>query len=267
VGRPRLYEKNADRQRAYRERQARDSLHQIPALQGENYVLYQADAWQLLPVLTAVDVVITDPPYSAKTHAGARGGGFRQTTLIDFACMTPRDAIRLVRQCCALARRWVVLWMDWRHASAVEAVCPELFVRAGVWVKRNGAPQFTGDRPGTGWESIVICHRPGKKAWNGGGHHAVWDIPRINGAHPTEKPPPLLADLVTQFSNPGEVILDPFMGSGSTGEAALRQGRRFLGVEINAEYCAMASTRLDSIARQGQLFAGRGAAAHQGALW
>jgi site-specific DNA-methyltransferase (adenine-specific) len=57
---------------------------------------------------------------------------------------------------------------EWRHASKFEEAGLPL-VRLGVWIKPNGAPQFTGDRPGTGWEAVAILHRSGKKKWNGGG--------------------------------------------------------------------------------------------------
>jgi len=191
----------------------------------------------------------------------------RQTHLIDFAAMDTRGAIALVRQCCALAHRWVVMTMDWRHAAAVEAACPALFVREGVWVKPNGAPQFTGDRPGTGWEALVMCHRAGPKTWNGGGHHAVWTIPRVNGEHPTEKPLALMADLVRQFSNQGELVLDPFMGSGSTGVACIQEQRRFIGIEMDAGYFATACARIEAATRQGRLFDASGPPARQEPLF
>jgi len=257
VGRQRLYATNAERQAAYRERQTHLVLSQIQVVHGEGYTLYQGDAQRLLTVLPSIDVIVTDPPYAPKTHAGARGGGMRQTRLIDFAAMDTLAAVALVKQCCQVAQRWVVLTMDWRHATAVETQCPDLFVRAGIWVKRNGAPQFTGDRPGTGWEALIICHRPGRKTWNGGGNHAVWDIPRVSGSHPTEKLLTLLRTLVEQFSNPGELVLDPFMGSGTTGVACLEQQRRFIGIEKDPRHFATACTRLETTARQGQLFAVR----------
>ena len=210
MAQPKKHASNAAKQKAYRQRhkdgKRTRKLAAFPVVQLGDCTLYQGDARLILPTLMGIDVVLTDPPYSATTHAGARGVGMRQTHLIDFVAMDTRAAIALVRQCCALAHRWVVMTMDWRHAAAVEAACPALFVREGVWVKPNGAPQFTGDRPGTGWEALVMCHRAGPKTWNGGGHHAVWTIPRVNGEHPTEKPLALMADLVRQFSNPGELV-------------------------------------------------------------
>lgn len=254
MGRVRQYQSNAERQAAYRVRKRATVLSQIPVVHGEGYTLYQGDAWQILPALTGIDVIITDPPYSSVTHEGARGGGMRQTHLIDFAAMDTRAAVALVKRCCALAQRWVVLTADWHHAVAVEAQCPDLFVRNGCWVKPNGAPQFTGDRPGTGWEGYIVCHRPGRTAWNGGGRHAVSIVPRVNGQHPTEKPLGLLRQFVADYSDAGELVLDPFMGSGTTGVACLEQYRRFIGIEQEPRYFTQACARLAAVARQGQLF-------------
>jgi site-specific DNA-methyltransferase (adenine-specific) len=77
----------------------------------------------------------------------------------------------------------------------------------------------------------------------------------VNGAHPTEKPLALMAEFLRQFSNPGELVLDPFMGAGTTGVACLDLGRRFIGIEQDPHHFGTACARLDAVARQGQLFA------------
>jgi site-specific DNA-methyltransferase (adenine-specific) len=255
VARPRAYATNAERQAAYRRRLAERRQVPLACVETGDCTLLQGDARVLWPTLKDIDVILTDPPYSAVTHNGARGGGFQQTPLIEFAAMTDETAVDLAQRCCVLARRWVVMTMDWRHAAAIEQRCPESFVRAGVWIKSNAAPQFTGDRPGTGWEAIVMLHRPGKKHWNGGGQHAVWNIPRATGPHPTAKPLRLLHDWVQQFSDPGETILDPFMGSGTTGVACVELGRKFIGIEQDPVYFALACQRIRAAAAQGRLFA------------
>ena len=58
--------------------------------------------------------------------------------------------------------------------------------------------------------------------------------------HPTQKPVPLLRRLIRTSSRPGEVVLDPFCGSGSCGVAAMAEGRRFIGIDQSADYCAHA---------------------------
>jgi site-specific DNA-methyltransferase (adenine-specific) len=135
------------------------------------------------------------------------------------------------------------------------------YIRTGFWWKVGGAPQFTGDRPAVAVEAITICHRPGRKRWNGGGKQGLWIVPMdetvcyevpivlSRGAgekrvHTTQKPLRLMRQLVEDFTDPGDLVMDPFAGSGSTGVAALCLGRRFLGWEIDDNYHALAAERL-----------------------
>ncbi len=107
-------------------------------------------------------------------------------------------------------------------------------------------PQISGDRPGQGWEAISFMHRDDvKPAWSGGGKAGVW-FNRVaqNEGHPTSKPLPMVADWVRLFTNPGDLILDPFAGSGTTLRAAKDEGRRAIGVELDERYCEVVARRL-----------------------
>lgn len=83
-----------------------------------------------------------------------------------------------------------------------------------------------------------------------GGRHPKTVIKFSNGnrgnEHPTQKPLDLMAWLVRTYSNPGDLILDPFMGSGSTGAAAIQEGRRFIGIELDEKYHAIAQRRVQN---------------------
>jgi site-specific DNA-methyltransferase (adenine-specific) len=204
--------------------------------------IYHGDNREIIPSLTGVDVVITDPPYGAKTHKGARSMKDLVKSQIDFAPITDDEFVDMCGTLVGLAQRWVVMTCEWRHAVRLEDM--GLLVRLGVWIKPNGAPQFTGDRPGTGWEAVAVMHRPGKKRWNGGGHHAVWNFPTVRGQHPTEKPIKLIQKWVQDFSEEGECVLDPYMGSGTTLAAARSFGRNAIGIEIDERYCEIAAKRL-----------------------
>ncbi len=217
--------------------------------------LYLGDCRDILPSLTGVDAVITDPPYGSATHAGARSARSFGRPMVNFAPIAGGDLVSLSRRFVELARRWVILSCEWQQAACLEAAGAPL-VRLGVWVKPNGAPQFSGDRPAMGWEAVAILHREGAKRWNGGGHRAVWTCPIEQGAeHPTQKPERLVIEWVRVFTDAGETILDPFMGSGTTGVAAVKLGCRFVGIEIDETYFRVACRRIEDALRQPSLFA------------
>lgn len=134
--------------------------------------------------------------------------------------------------------------VKWSEALAAGGAVPR---RIGVWVKPDAMPQFSGDRPGMGYESLVFAHTPGRSAWNGGGRVGVFCHNKNSGGvhdHETQKPLPLMVELVKLFSDSDELILDPFAGSGTTGVAALRLGRRAILVEKSPEYAAIARDRM-----------------------
>lgn len=223
-------------------------------------ILYLDDCLEVLPTLNSVDAILTDPPYSEKTHKGARsssdGGPRRGTVAINFSSITHEVIRSAFSLCCP--KRWAISFIDWRHALPLEENPPTglEFVRLGVWSKLNPMPQLTGDRPGTGWESIAILHPPGKKRWNGKGGPAMW----FHGTsrygyfgpsnHPTEKPIGLVEKLVGQFTDERETILDPFMGSGTTGVACVNTGRKFIGIEIDPGYFEIAKQRIQKAIRE-----------------
>jgi hypothetical protein len=155
-----------------------------------------------------------------------------------------------------LARRWNLVFcqvegaMKWRAALEAGGA---VYKRTCQWIKPDGKPQYSGDRPGIGYESIVACHAPGRTTWNGGGSHGVFIMNKSGDprtGHQTQKPLALMEQLVRLFSDQGELILDPFTGSGTTGVAAVRLGRRFVGWEMNPVYSEMARRRLAAAREQ-----------------
>ena len=96
-------------------------------------------------------------------------------------------------------------------------------------------------------------------SWNGGGKHGVYIVPvsqaRDDRSHPTEKPIELMEKLIRDFTDPGDLILDPFAGSGTTGVATIRLGRRFIGWERDPKYHAIAVKRLTAAREQLELCA------------
>lgn len=212
-----------------------------------------------LPSLTekSVDHVITDPPYDERTNKGARTGGFKSPrALVDFDSISIADLAKMFEQAGRASKRWVLATLCIQHGIIlVDRQIDGLeLVRLGSWVKPNGAPQFTGDRPSQGWELVAILHPPGRKRWNGGGRPAVWTIPIChNASYPTQKPIELIEALIRDFTDRGELICDPFAGSGTTGVAALKNGRRFIGWERRPKAFEIAVKRLQATREQANL--------------
>lgn len=210
--------------------------------------LIQGDCLEVLPDIGRVDAVVTDPPYGEKTHSGMRNGYGENS--IDFAS-TSVESVRRVMSLC-VPRRWLVTFIEWRFCGDLERAPPARmrFVRMGVWVKTNPMPQLTGDRPGTGWEAIAILHGDGRLRWNGGGKPAVYSHGKSRygyfgpSLHPTEKPLGLVQEIVEDFTDFDETILDPFMGSGTTGVACIKTGRQFIGIEKEPKYFDIAVNRI-----------------------
>lgn len=199
----------------------------------------------------AVDVTITDPPYNERTHKGAkvRGGKLERDTTVRFAALGDfawwRESLRV-------SRRWCLAFCAAEHLGTYEEHAGAAWIRSGVWVRIGASPQFTGDRPATGAEAVAIAHRAGRKRWNGGGAAAVWSYGferhEMGAArlHETQKPLRLMRELVRLFSDVGEVICDPHAGSGTTGVAALLEGRRAILVERNPEHVAKIAARMEA---------------------
>lgn len=243
---------------------------------AEGVTLYLGDCREILPTLGKVDAVVTDPPYSDQTARGARtrnDDAFGGDVLVPFS-ISEKDLLEAFDLCGSLCRRWMVASIDWKYGSKIEANPPHglKFVRAGAWCKPNSAPQFTGDRPAPGWEFVAILHSTSDKMrWNGGGKRAIWVTPAVKAnGHPTPKPEDLMLEWIEDFTDEGETILDPFMGSGTTGVAAVKLGRKFIGIEIEPKYFDIACRRISEALKQPDLFIEKPAPAKQvtfGEIW
>lgn len=167
------------------------------------------------------------------------------------------DAVAL--EIARLTKRWGLVFSDaesihlWR--AQLEAAGMR-YVRTGAWFKPDPMPQFSGDRPSVGFEPCTIVHAQGKMRWNGGGSAATWThgtVKKNRPNHPCPKPLGLMRELVYLFTDQGETILDPFLGSGTTLVAAKSLGRSGIGIEIDEKFCEVAAKRLEQQSRQGVL--------------
>jgi len=236
--------------------------------------LYLGDCLEILPTLPKVDSVITDPPYEAEAHTRQRRvrRGAHSVGIDDRAALSPSLSFEPLsfeplsfeqraeygKHIAKLTKRWALVFCQceaahlWRRELE-----PLAYRRTAVWVKPDAMPQFSGDRPGMGYESIVCCHAAGRSTWNGGGRVGVFIHNKNSGGkhdHQTQKPVPLMVELLTLFTDSRETILDPFMGSGTTGVACMNLGRKFIGIEVEEKYFDIACRRIDYAQRQARIF-------------
>lgn len=235
------------------------------------WVLIQGDCLAELQTIgdRSVAAVLTDPPYESEAHtlqrriksAGASwaDGKDRRKVVaapLGFAPLDPLHRRAIGAHLGRVACRWVVVFCQiegaprWRTGIVAGG---SRYIRTAIWVKPNGQPQLSGDRPGMGYESLLVCHGPGRTRWNGGGRVGVFshntistgsNAPPEATGHQTQKPLPLMLELVELFTDPDDLVLDPFAGSATTGVACLRLGRRFIGIEKDGGFAQVAQERL-----------------------
>lgn len=230
-----------------------------PYYEKDGIVLYHGDCREVLAGLGTVDHVITDPPYEAEAHTQGRRAysgrrsaehpkGIAEERPLAFAAIDEQQRTDVGAHLARLSQGWILVFCQVEATQAWRAALePARYIRTQIWVKPDGTPQFTGDRPGMGYESIVTCWAgESRPRWNGGGRHGVYYAMTVKGSeHQTPKPEPLMRELVALFSDPGELVLDPYAGSGTTLRACKDLGRRCIGVELNERYCEIAARRLD----------------------
>lgn len=200
--------------------------------------LYLGDCRKILPMLPRVDAVVTDPPYGigkdGQKHTTGGHGGRKGYEFLGW------DAERPSAEMFALllaSGRQHVIWGGNYFA--------DLFPASGKWLVWD-----KGQR---------INQSDGELAWTSQqGALRIFELNRValltDGAeHPTQKPVEIMRWSILQLENPSSII-DPFMGSGTTGVAAVNLGRRFIGIEIEPKYFDIACRRIEQATRQADLF-------------
>lgn len=222
----------------------------------------------------SVDHVITDPPYEAEAHTLQRrikrdGGRSIREDPVPFTSIDEETRARAAAEIVRVCRGWAIVFCQaeaistWRDALQTGGA---QWRRPMLWIKPDAQPCLTGDRPGMGYESMATAWCGcGRSVWNGGGKVGIYYANKVTGAqkvstwgirneHPTQKPLDLMESLVRDFTDPGELICDPFAGSGTTGVACKRLGRRFVGLERDPKYHAIAVKRINGAREQLGIF-------------
>jgi site-specific DNA-methyltransferase (adenine-specific) len=224
-----------------------------PYYSDDAVTLYLGDSFEIIPLLPKCDIVFTDIPFAEETHKGARSskGGtieYGGVNTIDFDCFSLEDSIRFFSLCSGICDKWIISFIDWHHARGLEVseALPLELVRLGAWYKPNPTPQITGDRPGTGWEAIAYMHKKGKKIWNGGGRSGSFNyqVEKNNRVHATQKPLGLIKQILSLFANPGDLLVDPCMGSGTMVRAGKDLGLNGIGIDKDEKNLEIAANRM-----------------------
>lgn len=209
--------------------------------------LYNADCRDILPTLPKVDAVITDPPYGIGADKGKKGaipfkGGKAYERAYhpenDWDAIRPNDDVLRSIVC---AGDTAIVWGGNYFA--------DLFTAQGKWLwwdKCQTMPSY-GDGE-LAWTNLKgTC--PKKFTW---ANNKIF-ADRVERHHPTQKPIELMLWCIEQAGNP-KTILDPFMGSGTTGVAAVQMGRSFIGIERELKYFDIACKRIEQAYAQGDFF-------------
>lgn len=229
---------------------------------GETWRVVHGDSTEVLAMLApgSCNAFITDPPYGTSDGRGKRTmvGGEAVRFHHDWDESLPLDWLQHAARALVDGGA-VAAFTDAKRPGDVWNAGESAGLQAShtfYWMKPDPPPT---PRPNfaSAVEVGVYFIKPGKRTWNAGGwHRNVVESPlahKVDGAgchrfHPTQKPVAVMAWLIEALTNPGDIIVDPFCGSGTTGVAALRLGRRFIGIERDSGFAAIARARCERAA-------------------
>jgi modification methylase len=229
----------------------------------------------------SVDLVFADPPYNLQLSQELRRPDMSLVDAVDdawdkFADFASYD--RFTRAWLAACRRVLkdsgAIWVigSYHNIHRVGAIMQDMgfwFLNEVVWVRTNPMPNFRGVRLTNAHETLLWAKTSREQRRYTFNYHALkalndekqmrsdWHLPICSGAerlrddgvkvHSTQKPEALLYRVILASTNPGDVVLDPFFGTGTTGAVAKRLGRRYIGVEREAAYVAAARARIAAV--------------------
>lgn len=219
-----------------------------------NYKLLNGDCLELMKKIpdNSIDLVITDPPYDV--YAGKGGGAFgNRSSFKEIEFMSNGfdesvldELIRVMKKiniyvfCSQKQIPLLINYFNVKHKCNWNLL---------TWHKTNPVPacknKYLSDT-----EYIFFAREKGVPIYGEYKTKKTYYVTPLNTkekklyGHPTVKPQEILENLVINSSNENDIVLDPFMGSGSTGVAAVNNNRKFIGLEINEEYFSTAQSRL-----------------------
>lgn len=245
--------------------------------------IYQGDCREVLDTLPegSVDLIFADPPYNLQLRQELRRPNMSVVDAVDdawdqFADFAAYD--RFTREWLAACRRVLkdtgTIWTigSYHNIHRVGAAMQDMgfwTLNEVVWVRTNPMPNFRGVRLTNAHETLIWAKKSQDQKKYTFNYHALknlndgkqmrsdWHLPLCSGAerlkvngeklHSTQKPEALLYRVILASSSPGDIVLDPFFGTGTTGAVARRLGRRFVGVEREQAYITAARARIEAV--------------------
>lgn len=205
--------------------------------------LILGDCREVLPGLGKVDAVVTDPPYGIKEAAGKNASRSKMAVAKDYGD-ADWDNVPITNELMASVR--VAGQHNIIFGGNYYALPPTSCWL--VWDKENGSNDFADCE--LAWTNLDKAVRRIRYMWHG--MLRAHGEPR--GDHPTQKPVGVMKWCISHLPDGSQTILDPFMGSGTTGVAAVQMQRDFIGIEREPAYFDIACKRIEDAQRQGQLF-------------
>ena len=236
------------------------------------YLVFNEDCIKAMSRMDSdsVDLILTDPPYNLGKFMKERATNLKQMRDNFFGAAGWDDldfnewevsmdnffseASRVIKNGGS-----VIVFMSIIKVETIIKLATKhgfYYKTTGIWHKLNPMPRNMNLHfiNSTGaWIYFVYKKHTGVFNNNGKAVHDFFETSvtpageRSFGKHPTQKPVALLEKMIELLSNPSDIVFDPFMGSGSTGVAAVKMGRKFIGSEINEEYYNISKSRLESV--------------------
>ncbi|MBN1310039.1 MAG: site-specific DNA-methyltransferase [Anaerolineae bacterium] len=244
--------------------------------------ILQGDCIEVLNALPAnsVDLIFADPPYNLQLQQELYRPNMTKVDAVDdtwdkFDSFKDYDDFTRawLTACQRVLKKTGTIWVigSYHNIYRVGTILMDLgywILNDIAWIKTNPTPNFRGVRFTNAHETLLWAQKQ-KGARYTFNHHAMkglnddlqmrsdWDIPlctgkerlKVNGekAHTTQKPEALLYRVILSSSNPGDVVLDPFFGTGTTGAVAKKLRRNWIGVERDERYISVAQARIDAV--------------------
>ncbi len=204
-----------------------------PYYEDDYTTIYHGSSLEIIPTLVRPDIVVADPPYGMNFQSGMRRIKYKK---IEGDDKLPLDIITL-----AIRRAKAAAYIFCRWNNLPEMPVPQSVL---AWVKNNRTMGDLKHEHGRQWEACCFYakkeHRFIKRTAD-----VIFANQTGNKLHPTQKPVPLIREIIE--ANHGDLVLDPFMGSGTTLVAARLCGRQAIGIEIDEEYCRIAAKRIQDL--------------------